>query len=106
MGNLTRYVACIELSTREGNMNLPILPRCELQAFVLDGHTQTKVPIKLNATNVINVAGKTCGSLQWFDCVNLLIWSSFDPGRFTLYIERAFKTDETTDDQQSAELCK
>lgn len=106
MGNLNKYVACIELSTRAGNMNLPLLPRGELQAFVLDSHTQTKVPVKFNATNIINVGGKTCGSLQWFDCVNLLIWSSFEPGRFTLYVEQASKTDETTEAQQSAELCK
>lgn len=106
MDNITKYVACIELSTRAGNVNLPLLPRCELQAFVLDSRTQTKVPVKFNATNVINVAGKTCGSLQWFDCVDLLIWSSFEPGRFTLYVERASKTDETTEDLKSAELCK
>ena len=105
MDNL-KYLACIELSTREGNLNLPILPKCDMQAFLLDSRAKTKVPIKLNATNVVKVCNKTCGSLQWFDCVNLLIWSSFEPERFTMYIERVLKTDETTEALQSAELCK
>ena len=101
-----KYLACIELSTREGNVNLPILPKCDMQAFLLDSYTKTKVPIKLNATNVVKIYSKTCGSLQWFDCVDLLIWSSFEPGRFTLYIERVRKANESTDSLQSAELCK
>lgn len=101
-----KYLACIELSTREGNVNLPILPKCDMQAFLLDSRTQTKVPIRLNATNVVTVNSKTCGCLQWFDCVDLLIWSSFEPERFTLYIERVLKADETASALQSAELCK
>ena len=101
-----KYEACIDLFTRAGNMNLPVLPKCELQATLFDQYTKTWLPVRFNATNVIKVNGATCGSLQIFDCVNLIIWSSFEVGRFTLYIERASKTDETTEHQQSAELCK
>ncbi|AXG67298.1 hypothetical protein HOU09_gp254 [Dickeya phage vB_DsoM_AD1] len=105
MGDM-KYEACIDLFERQGNMNLPVLPKCELQATLFDRYTKTRIPVRFNATNVIKVKGVTCGSLQIFDSVNLIIWSSFDIGRFTLYIERVRKTDERTEALQSDELCK
>lgn len=83
-----KFEAVIELTSREGNMNLPQLPRCEMEAFLFDQYTQTKVPIQFDVTNVINIRSKTCGSLQWLSTANLLVWSSFEPRRFTLYVRR------------------
>lgn len=101
-----KYEACIDLFTRAGNMNLPILPKCELQASLFDQYTKKRIPVRFNATNVIKINGATCGSLQIFDCVNLIIWSSFDVNRFTLYVERVHKADVSESAQQSVELCK
>lgn len=102
MGNL-KYEACIELSTREGNINMPELPRCDLQCHLLDSYTQIKVPVRFDCTNIVKVFSKTCGSLQLISAANLIVWSSFEPGRFTLYIERA--SSESTSAQRAAELC-
>ncbi len=99
-----KYLACIEISTREGNMNLPQLPRCEMQAFLLDNYTDTRVPFKFEQTNVVKIYSKTCGSIQWLSAANLLLWSSFEPGRFTLYVERVRKADESENAQADVSL--
>ena len=83
-----KFEAIIELTSREGNMNLPQLPRGELEAFLLDTYTGDRVRVKFDTTNVIKICGKTYGSLQWLSTANLLVWSSFEPSRFTLYVRR------------------
>lgn len=83
------YEACIELTTRAGNVNMPELPRCDLQAFLFDRELNTSAPVQFDRTTVVRDGAKTCGSIQIMTTANLILWSSFAPNRFTLYIERA-----------------
>ncbi|QZE59505.1 hypothetical protein MPK66_gp261 [Erwinia phage pEa_SNUABM_2] len=85
---------------------MPILPRCDMRSFLLDSLTGIKVPVTFDTTNIIKIHNQTCGSLQMLTVADMILWSSFEPERFTLYIERISTAIENTSAQQAAELCK
>lgn len=55
---MIKHLACIELSTREGNIRMPILPDCDLSSYLVDSYTGTKVPVVFDTTNIVKVFSK------------------------------------------------
>lgn len=94
-----------DIDTRAGNLTLPQLPR-EFTATIKDNLTLQTTPVKIDGLTIVTSNGKTCGSLQFITCANMLIWSSFEAFRFTLIVDAVTRNSMSTSALQSAELCK
>lgn len=99
-----KYEWRMRFEDREGNLNLPQLPT-DIEIYIKDNLTLQRIPVLVNRTTIVSINGKTCGCLQWLDTANLLIWSSFEIYRFTLFVERVTSVTASETALQSEQLC-